>query len=370
MTIYYPLLSYYPSQNGGPANTLYWLHNELEKHNIKCIVTSTDLGIPVDLIIEKNTWGKNNEVEFVKQGILNFLNKKQFAKIKSSNIIHFSSIFFPPTLPILFYSLIKKKKIIVSPRGELYPPALKIKSHRKKVWLLFFKLFQNKINFHATNEEEKKIIQTIFSKAKRIDKIPNLISLPEKLDLPIENQILFLGRINPIKNIDILIKSFAAIFHNSTHKGLKLIIAGSAKLPYELKYKLNLDKLISELDLTDQIVFNGEIMGSEKERIISSSLVLVLPSKSENFGNVVLEALSQGTPIIASIHTPWQQLEANNAGYCVEPSQLELKKALENILNMKESTYSSMRNSSYSYCKNEFDILTKIGLWLEYYKNI
>ena len=53
--------------------------------------------------------------------------------------------------------------------------------------------------------------------------------------------------------------------------------------------------------------------GEEKNKVIASNMALVLPSKSENFGNVVLEALAQGTPVIASKNTPWQILDLKNA---------------------------------------------------------
>lgn len=370
MKIFYPLLCYYPSQNGGPANTLFWLHNELEKQNINCVVTSTEFGLPKDFKFNKGIYGPKNDIEFVKKGILNFLNKKQFHKIQSSNIVHFSSLFFPPTLPFLFYSLIKKKKIIISPRGELYSTALKFKPLRKKIWISIIKLFQSKINFLATCSEEKSTIQSIFPKARRIDVIPNFISLPIKLDLPIKNQLLYLGRINPIKNIDILIKSFSSIIKNSKKTDLKLLIVGAAQLEYEKNYKKKLELLVSELNLNEQVVFLGEITGVEKEKTIASSLVLILPSKSENFGNVVTEALSQGTPVIASKNTPWKNLEDNNVGFWIEPNEDQLKLAIEKILNMQESSYKLLRSNAHSYCKNTFDITTKIGIWIDYYNII
>jgi len=118
-----------------------------------------------------------------------------------------------------------------------------------------------------------------------------------------------------IKNIDVLIKSIA-YSQKLLDKKLKLVIAGSARLPYEIVYEKQLKELVDNLNLQDSVTFLGHIQGDDKDKLdFASSFALVLPSQSENFGNVVLEALAQGTPVIASKNTPWESLEEYNSGY-------------------------------------------------------
>ena len=54
------------------------------------------------------------------------------------------------------------------------------------------------------------------------------------------------------------------------------------------------------------------------KRSFTEILCLPLMSKSENFGNVIVEALSQGTPAMASKGSPWQQLDEKGAGWWID----------------------------------------------------
>jgi glycosyltransferase involved in cell wall biosynthesis len=61
----------------------------------------------------------------------------------------------------------------------------------------------------------------------------------------------------------------------------------------------------------------------------------VLPSKSENFGMVVPEALLRKIPVIASKGTPWQELDTHNAGWWIDIGVEPLVKTLIEAMNMK-----------------------------------
>lgn len=371
MKIFHPLLCYFPSQAGGPANTLFWLNSSLNNSEFKTYVLSTDFGLKQKVsleILSKEISSDEHQVKFIASKGKEFLHISMEI-LEGCNIIQFSSLFFPPTLPLLIMGIVLGKHIIISPRGELYPSALKIKPFKKIIWLRLLKIFHSKIHFHATNEFEKRIICNYFHKAKSITVIPNFVKMSRKLDLEIlNNQFLFIGRINPIKNIDLLIKSISTS-KRRLNRSINLVIAGSARLPYEKKYHQDLVDLVKELDLEDSITFLGHIEGEEKDRLIASSYALVLPSKSENFGNVVLEALAQGTPVIASQNTPWEALEKSKAGYWI-PSTIEaISDCIDKIVNLQELDYLNMRDSAYSLCLSDFDVESNISRWEKlYYK--
>jgi glycosyltransferase involved in cell wall biosynthesis len=365
-------LCYYPSQAGGPANTLYWLSLALDKTGFYTKILSTDFGLLPGKtlnIFSELISTPNHQVIFVNSTRSEYL-KIGFKSINDCDIVQFSSIFFPPTLPFLIKALFREKKVIISPRGELYPAALKIKSFQKKVWLSIIKLFQTKIYFHATNEIEMSIISEYFPRAKGISLIPNFVKIGTKQEIKIvKNKLLFLGRINPIKNIDLLIKAISKVKLMLVNP-VKLIIAGVARLPYELTYQSELFKLVKELNLEDSVTFIGHIEGEEKDKLISSSYALILPSRSENFGNVVLEALAQGTPVIASKNTPWKILVENNAGYWVAPSEEAIFNSIVQIINLKKQDYLQMRNNASSLCSSKFDVDANIFIWENLYKRI
>src|SRR5690606_27494601 len=101
-------------------NTLYWLNNALSERNFQPIIISTKFGVSVD--VETINFLEGQSVHFFESKGKEFISKgiNSFTEI---DIVQFSSLFFPPTMPILFAALWKNKTVIISPRGELYDAA-------------------------------------------------------------------------------------------------------------------------------------------------------------------------------------------------------------------------------------------------------
>lgn len=369
MKIFHPLLCYYPSQAGGPANTLYWLNKSLNNKffNVSIIASTFGLQVTQDCIDLHYQNNPKHKVKFIKSKTSFLIHSLR--ELIVCDTIQFSSIFFPPTLPLLALAFILQKKIVISPRGELYASALALKSLRKTVWLKVLRIFQHKIFFHATNEQEKEIINLHFQHSAGIKIIPNFIVLPQKIEVPVKKNILFIGRINPIKNLHVLIQAFSKI-NFETNNNSNLLIAGTARLDYELEYLKELRKLIKELKLEKRVIFCGQVENKKKQELIASSYFVVLPSKSENFGNVVLEALAQGTPVIASKNTPWEILEEVKAGYWIDPSNQSITYVLQKVLQLSTEEYQVMRNKAYKLCNEFFDINKNIKHWENFYNNL
>ncbi len=347
---------------------MYWLNTALVKKNYTTSVLSTYFGLKCSDYLKRQPFFENgHEVMFLDSKVNFLIEGKKI--LKDSNIIQFSSIFFPPTLPLLVMALSSNKKVIISPRGELYPAALSIKPFQKKIWLRIIKFFQHKIFFHATNEYEKKIISKQFPNAGGLKVIPNYMELPQRLNGEVNNkQLLFIGRINPIKNIDILINSIASL--KKRNLNIELLIAGEPSLDYENDYFMQLKELIKKLGLQANITFIGHIDKEDKQKYIASSFALILPSKSENFGNVVIEALAQGTPVIASRNTPWEILENTESGYWVEAEAENIATAVLRMHSLTTNDYALMRERAYNLCLKKFDISTNLHHWESFYKKI
>jgi len=366
MIVFYPLLCYYPSEAGGPANTLYWLNKSIGKKGVNSFILSTKYGLPKGKIEVKELYDNYNiNVDFVDNAHIDFFTTGQLRKVRLTDVVHFSSLFFAPTLFLLFYTLILGKGIIISPRGELYPAALARKPVVKRVYLYCIKFFQKKIIFHSTNNFETGLIREYFPLAKSIVQVPNYIDLPEKHYVTKRNQILFLGRINPIKNIDVLIKAYAQL-PDKVREKYKLVIAGEAKLEYEKDYLITLKNLTNKMNLAD-VEFIGGIYKAEKEKLLAESYCTVLPSKSENFGNVVLESLAQGTPVIVSTGAPWDIIDKYEIGYWVRPTVDQLRDALDKLLNLEESAYLKLCSNSLNVASELFDIDQNINVWIDIY---
>jgi glycosyltransferase involved in cell wall biosynthesis len=366
----YPLLCYYPSQAGGPANTIYWLNKTFGVSGNQSIVLSTKLGLlkPIEGI--NSVFREFNiDVHFLSNSLFSFFKPKYIRKIKETEIIHFSSIFFPPTIFYILIGLINSKKIVISPRGELYNAALERKSLKKKMFLKIIQLIQRNIYFHSTNPFETSLLNEYFPRAKKIIEIPNFIEIPSSKNLKTKKQIVFLGRINPIKNIHLLIKAFNEL-PDELKNTFSLLIAGEAILSYEKSYLRKLRVLIDTLNLRKNIHFLGGIYGELKERTLSESFCTILPSKSENFGNVVLESLCQGTPVIVTKHAPWKILEESNAGIWIVPTVLNLKNAMIKLMTANEDEYINIRRNAHNLAIEKFDINQNIQIWIKFYNSL
>ncbi|MEK6891381.1 MAG: glycosyltransferase family 4 protein [Nanoarchaeota archaeon] len=108
-----------------------------------------------------------------------------------------------------------------------------------------------------------------------------------------ENKILFLGRVSPIKNLEVMLKALSSI----NDKNLFLEIVG----PVEEEYKLKLEALIKQLGLEKKVLFSKPIYDvKEKINKIDSCRFFILPSISEGMPQSLVEAMSRGKIVIAS----------------------------------------------------------------------
>jgi len=358
---------FYPSKLGGPANTLYWLAKGLVSKGCDVSVVSMYKYIE-DERITPDKW---TVVDGIKT--LYCSTKTKFAhkviwqsikEVKKCDTLILSSFHFIPCFFVGLYALISKKRIIWSPRGELFDSAIS-KNKFKKIYIRFIKLFFAKsVIFHATSEAEKEKIQTHLGKNAETALIPNYMELPEKQERNTsEKYLLYVGRIAPIKALDNLVNGLikSEKFINSDYQ---LFLAGGCEEKFHNFHELLL-KIISENNLSEKIIFLGNVEGQEKNSLYANAYFAFLVSHSENFGNVVIESLAQGTPVIASKGTPWQVLEKTNSGYWIENDAENIAKYVDEILQLNDEKYETMRKNAFDCSHKYFDIYKNIDKWVE-----
>lgn len=113
------------------------------------------------------------------------------------------------------------------------------------------------------------------------------------LKATVDKYILFLGRIHPKKNLTFLFKAWAQA---KVQEGWQLVVAG----PSEHGYLAELKRLAKLLKIDKDVTFLEFVFGDDKKYLLQNAQWLVLPSKQENFGIVVLEALQCGCPVAIS----------------------------------------------------------------------
>jgi glycosyltransferase involved in cell wall biosynthesis len=207
-----------------------------------------------------------------------------------------------------------KVKIILSPRGMLKDSALRFKPLKKKLFLSLLRLtgIHRNIHFHASDATEEKDVLLHFGRQTRVSCIPNLPGIRGKTGrkarkLPGELSMVFVGRVHPIKNLDFLLqrlKEFAA--------PVRLSIVGGKE---DVVFWNKCQDIIRTLPSTVTVDYLGEKAHAEILDIVGEHHIFTLPTRGENFGHAIFEALSLGKPVLISDQTPWRSLYPEKAGW-------------------------------------------------------
>jgi len=128
------------------------------------------------------------------------------------------------------------------------------------------------------------------------------------------------------------------------------------------QYKNKLEKLVVSCNLEINIEFIGDISSPEKEKLLSQSKSVFIVSESENFSNVVVESLAQGTPVVASKGTPWDSLVDMNAGFWIDNSPEIIADKMDEIITMDDERYKDMSTNSITHSQ-EFTKKKILPLW-------
>ncbi len=239
-----------------------------------------------------------------KRGVL-----KEIVEQLSPDRIYLNGIFsyFYSILPLFLF---RNYNIIISPRGMLINEALKIKSFKKRCFLLIMKWVNGYHNviWHFSNQQEYLESQKkVFIGVHRI--IPNLTKrIPNK---SIRNnssfELLSICRVNRIKNIHFFLKVLQKVDFECNYT-----IIGAIE---EEEYFNELQILIKKLPSKINVHFVGPKPYDEVEKQLAQTSLFISTSKNENYGHSIIEALGNGIPVLVSEACPWYHLENNNAGY-------------------------------------------------------
>ena len=186
--------------------------------------------------------------------------------------------------------------------------------------------------------------------ARNVNVIPNGISdkwfnIPNK---GIEGRILFVGRVIPIKAIEVLINAMKTMKEQLPIVHLHIVGPVSDK-----DYKRKLDDLIVKMALQNEVTFTGPKSGSELENEYSECSVFVLPSKSESNPIVLLEAMATGKPIIATnVGGIPEMLDDGKEGFLIEFGNIEKMAEKIKILVENKELRAEMGKSGKNRARN------------------
>lgn len=152
-----------------------------------------------------------------------------------------------------------------------------------------------------------------------------IFSVKKKYNLP-NDYILYIGTLQPRKNIPVLIKAFAKI---KNEIGAKLVIAGGRGHNSDPR----IDKIVFKLNLKNDVFFPGFIDEEDKAALMKGARIFCFPSLYEGFGIPILEAMSVGAPVIASDIPPHREIAGDAVRFFNPERPDELADQIQKLLN-------------------------------------
>ena len=210
------------------------------------------------------------------------------------DVVHTHSVFLWPTWAAARIAEKLNVPYVLAPRGMLVKDLIQRKSSLiKRAWIALIerKNIANAALIHFTSRIEEEAAAELGLSMRKWCIVPNGVNV-SVIDR-VEGEapfMLAIGRISWKKGLDRLIAALPGI------PGCKLVIAGNDEEGLTSK----LEAQAVEAGVRDRVSFVGPVYGEDKAALLSRALVLVLPSYSENFGNVVLEAMAAGCPVVVT----------------------------------------------------------------------
>ena len=248
-------------------------------------------------------------------------------------------------LNFFFYVIIAKitnAKIVFSPHGMLDPYSFSLKPIRKKlVWFLFQKKILKFSDLIIVNSStEKKNIDNIFKNKKTVVISHGISNMKKNHNIRLQKnkkiRFVFFSRIHPVKNL----KKLIDIWHNDNFfRNYELSIYGDIA---DNQYFKELNKKIY---LNNNISYKGPLY-KDKIKTLSKYEVFILPSVSENFGLVVLEALKAGLYLILNKNLPWKIIKKNGLGSLIKFDKKNLISTINKINRNKKIIFSKKRKTN------------------------
>ena len=333
---------------GGPVIVVSELIPALSAEGIRCEIATTrghrvgtDItgpeGIPIHVFetgLPARLWTAYSA------GLANFLN----SHIRRFDLIHVHEIWHHAGYAA--FQAAKKHSIpyVLTVHGELNEWNLRHKVLKKQIYMIAVQdhILRNADALHAITSAEKDRIAKLGYDTP-VTVAPNGIdftlydSPPDPSEflnryplLKDKRIILFLGRLNPKKGLDILAHSFSTV--KSRLPDSILLIAG----PDEEGTQREIESILRSEGTLDSVVFTGMLTGTEKLAAMSCADIFVLPSYSEGFSIAILEAMVARLPVVITEGCNFPEVAEHGSGFVVKTSETPVAEAIGALLSDAE----------------------------------
>ena len=257
------------------------------------------------------------------------------------DLVHVHEIWHHPTYAAFRAARKNRVPYVLTPHGELGERHLRHKAWKKRIYMtaVLDRILRNSDALHAITPAEKDRIarlgyQTPVAVAPngidpaQFDNLPDPSRFVDRYPaLKDKRVILFLGRLNPTKGLDILARAFSAVARR--FPDTVLLVAG----PDEEGGRRIMEAILRSEGIPDKAVFTGMLAGADKFAALSRADVFVLPSYSEGFSIAILEAMAARLPVVISEGCNFPEVAEHDAGFVVSAEDRPVADAVGTLLS-------------------------------------
>ena len=269
------------------------------------------------------------------------LKKTLARKIPDFDLVHIQELWHYPGYIASKIARSRNVPYIVTIHGELNEWNLQQKRLKKQIYMTAIQrgILQKSAALHAITQAESNRIRQLEIETP-VAMIPNGIHTEEFENLPdrsqfvsrypeLENRliVLFLGRIQQKKGLDILAHAFGNLAR--TRDDVRLVVAG----PDEDNTLTEVKTILKSHGALEKAVFPGMLTGEQKLEALSAADIFALTSYSEGFSVALLEALSAGLPLVITDECNFPEVGDSRAGFVVRPNDSETASAVMSLLD-------------------------------------
>lgn len=254
--------------------------------------------------------------------------------------------------------LIRHSPLVLAPRGEFSPGALELKPRLKRTYLRLtaaFRWYQDRsLLWHASTELEAEDISRVHGAA-AVSHISPPLAGPSRgsEDSGSETDsrrskskgalsVIFLSRISRKKNLDYAIRALSQVDGQ-----IQFNIYGPME---DVEYWRECQQLISDLPERIQVAYQGAIPHEEVPGVLQRHDLFLFPTKGENYGHVIREALAAGCPVILSDQTPWRRLRDMGVGWDLSLDDLAgFSAAIQACVDMNQEAFSNLSSRASAF---------------------
>ena len=335
--------SYLPAwRYGGPIRSVHGLCKALAQagHEVEVFTTNADGPGELDVPVAEPVDVEGVRVWYFPDRVRRLywspaMGAALSARIATFDIAHLHSIYLWPTTAAAHRARDAGIPYVLSPRGMLMRELIEGKSRWvKRAWIAAFERsnLKHAAAVHFTSAREAEEAAAFGLRFQRVCVVPNgsdgaLAEAPARPEVATPF-LLFIGRLSWEKGLDRLLRALAHA------PGIELRIAGDGDPALREK----LQQVAATSGVAQRVRFLGPVDAAEKSRLLAQAAALVLPSYSESFGNVVLEAMAAGCPVVVTPEVGAAEVvHATRSGLVLEGEPASLGRGIRELLADPES---------------------------------